>query len=404
MTPTVAIVIPTRNRADLAIAAIQSLLAIAGSRLQIIVSNNSSEPEHVQTLEKFCERLAEPRLLHLRPARALSMADHWDWAIEQTLARSDATHLALHYDRRISRPELSRLLELSARWPECAITYPIDFVYPAPQRFRLQPRSWSGNLYEIRTSRALELAARGSLTNLWEAFPVLVNCITPRSVFERIRSRFGDVCASTSPESCFGFRYCALEERYLHLDRPLGIHYAYERSNGMAYLRGEESGTFADFVSLLGDRPWLDAAPIPGLSLGQNIFYHEYETLRRSAGKEKFPPIEMRGYLNDLGRWLPWIPDPVRRAAMRDLLVKHGWREDEEIALPAPSARVRLRDRLSRKWKSLAAHPPPVPPTPPDPLDFELESDALHHALMQQALPSAENDTLAPLEPIRIPT
>ena len=379
MSTSVAIVIPTRNRADLAIDAIRSLLAIDDPRLShVVVSNNSSEEEDVRQLAEFCERSADARLVHLRPPRALGMAEHWDWAAQQALEQTEATHLALHYDRRVSKPELRLLFEAAAQQPDMAITYLLDTVYPVPPRFDVHQLPWSGGLYEILTSNAVRLASRGLLTDLWQVFPVLVNCVTPRAVFERVRRRFGDLCASTSPESCFGFRLCAVEERYLHFDMPLGIHYGLARSNGMSYLRGEVSGPFADFVRLLGDRPWLDAAPIPGLSLGQNTFYHEYARVQREAG---FPPIEMDGYLKDLSRGLPAIGDPKKRSEMQNVLAKHGWIGKKTAA---PSLVTRLRAFLT-----------------PARSGFAREALALDHARSHPRPPVADNDFLAPLQPLR---
>ena len=402
MSTSVAIVIPTRNRADLAIEAIRSLLAISDARLlRVIVSNNSSEPGQVRQLADFCERSADARLLHVRPAQSLPMAEHWDWAIEQALDRTDATHLALHYDRRVSTPSFGHLLELTDAFPEMAITYLLDLVYPVPPRFRVHQMPWSGGLYEIRTSRALRLASQGLLTDLWQVFPVLVNCVTPRSVFERVRERFGTFCASTSPESCFGFRFSALEERYLHFDMPLGIHYASARSNGMSYLRGETSGTFGDFVRLFGERPWLDAAPLPGVSLGQNVFYHEYARVQRDAGPEKFPPVEMDGYLKDLARGLAWIDDPVRRSAMRDLLASHGWQEQEGTAAATTPDRPRLADRLRQKVSMLRADYLYARPGDLSGPGFAREARALHYARRDPRPPVQENDFLAPLQPVR---
>lgn len=328
------------------------------------------------------------------------MAEHWDWAIQQALARTDATHLALHYDRRVSTPPLGHLLDLTDACPEMAITYLIDLVYPVPPRFRVHQMAWSGGLYEIRTSRALRLASQGLLTDLWQVFPVLVNCVTPRSVFERVRERFGNFCASTSPESCFGFRFSALEERYLHLDMPLGIHYAFARSNGMGYLRGETSGTFGDFVRLFGDRPWLDAAPLPGVSLGQNTFYHEYARVQREAG-DKFPPIDMDGYLRDLARGLIWISDAVRRREMRDLLASRGWQEQEEPAATAMRDRPRLANRLRQKVSMLRADYLHARPSDLSGPGFAREARALHYARRYSRPPVPENDFLAPLQPVR---
>ncbi|MDQ3283962.1 MAG: glycosyltransferase family 2 protein [Acidobacteriota bacterium] len=398
MTTSVAVVVPTRNRADLAIAAIHSLLAIRQSRLRhVIVSNNSSEPHHVQKLEQFCRRSNDARLLHVRPPRALGMAEHWDWAIEEALVRSDATHIALHYDRRISRPDLAQVLDLSARWADVPITYALDVVYPLNGRFFVQQMPWSGAVYEIRTARALELAARGLLTDLWQAFPVLVNCVTPRTVIERVRARFGNVCNSTSPESCFGLRFAAVEERYLHFDKAAGIHYAMGRSNGMGYVRQDGSATFADFTKLWGDRPWLDAAPLPGVSLGQNSFYHEYALVRRQCGDAKLPPIEMKGYLEDLARGLNWIAEPAKRAEMRNLLIQHGWRE-QNADVPEKRADT-LRGKFAR---FLIDHLPLARRSAAS--GYSRETTALHYAQKHPIPPVAHNDFIAPLQPLRVET
>jgi len=403
MTISVAIVIPTRNRADLAIEAIRSLQAIADDRLtQIIVSNNSSDPAHVRRLADFCERSADERLLHLRPPGPLGMAEHWDWAIERALEATEATHLGLHYDRRVSKPELTMLFDAAGERPEVPITYRIDLVHPAPERFFVYQMQWTGGLYEVRTERALELASRGLLTDLWQAFPVLVNCLTPRSVLEKVRTRFGSFCASTSPESCFGFRYCAVAKSYLHFDVPLGIHYGSARSNGMGYLRGDGSGAFADFTRLRGDRPWLDSAPLPGLSLGQNSFYHEYALARSQAGGEAFPPIEMQGYLNDLARGLPWIADPERRSEARALLVGHGWREDEAPGQWVPPPPLSMAERLGKALNLFRADHLSVKPADPFTIGLKSESRALRYARKHKRPAAATDDFIAALEPMRL--
>jgi hypothetical protein len=396
MTTSVAILIPTRNRADLAIDAIRSLLAIADPRLlHIIVSNNSSEPGHVRRLADYCERSPDSRLTHVRPPRSLPMAEHWDWAIGEALSRSHATHLALHYDRRVSKPNFSLLFDVAAQQPDLPITYLIDLIYEWQGRFFAHHMPWSGGVYEIRTSRALDLASRGLLTDLWEAFPVLVNCVTPRSVLERVRSRFGDFCVSTTPESCFGFRFCAIADGYYHFDRPLGIHYGSARSNGLGLIRGEESGAFGDFLGLHGDRPWLDAAPIPGLTLGQNIFYHEYMLVRREVGQERFPPVEIAGYLRDIARGLQSISDPGRQSEVREVLVSHGWTDDS--AAP-PRHRPRIRDRLKMKMDQLRADYLAARPEHLSTIGLGSEARALRCA-NGHSLDPGPNAFLTPLQP-----
>src|SRR6476659_7183748 len=93
-------VIPTRHRAALAISAIESLLAQPND-VAIVVSDNSSSEEQVQQLAAFCRGIDDPRLFYIRCSPVLPMPDHWDWALQQALARTDATHFGVHYDRKL---------------------------------------------------------------------------------------------------------------------------------------------------------------------------------------------------------------------------------------------------------------------------------------------------------------
>nr|MDQ3283018.1 hypothetical protein [Acidobacteriota bacterium] len=100
-----AFAIPTRNRADMAMNAVRHLLDQQNCELQIFVSDNSSNEEEVRKLAGFCRELNAPRLTYMRPPdRDLSQGRHWDWASREALRRSNASHVTVHYDRKIFRP------------------------------------------------------------------------------------------------------------------------------------------------------------------------------------------------------------------------------------------------------------------------------------------------------------
>ena len=151
----------------------------------------------------------------------------------------------------------------------------------------------------------------------------------------RVRAKFGNICDSDTPDAAFLFRVCAVDEVRHHYDRALIITYGYTFSNGWAYFRGHQSGAWADWLKLWGDRPWIEAAPIAGLSLGYNVMFHEYNLVRRVAG-DRFPPIDQDRYLNHLGSSLSYISDLEERSKLRDILKAHGWREP---ALELPAAK-----------------------------------------------------------------
>lgn len=305
-----AIVIPTRDRAALAVAAVQSLLEERGP-WEIFVADNSTSDAAVRRVSEFCR---EAGVAYMRAPAPLAMAAHWDWALREVMDHSCATHVAIHYDRRISRPnEMAALVSIAAQYPDRLISYTLDHISGDAPRYTLwQPRV-TGRLYEVQTARVLELTARAALGRVTQAVPLLSNCLVPRAIAERIRDQFGSVCDSAAPDTAFLFRFCAIEERYLHSDRSAGVVYAQRLGNERSVVNGQTQLA-------------LDDAPIPGLNIGRNFIFHEYQRVRRETGSERFPPIDRGAYIHDLARGL----EPIRGAEVRKRLHaelrKHGWR------------------------------------------------------------------------------
>lgn len=321
--PTIAAVIPTRNRGPLAIAAMRSLLA-QDRPVDVFVSDNSPSPD--EALREECHTLGAT---YLRPAGSLSQATHWDWALRQVLERSAASHVTVHYDRKVTKPQhLPFIRSVAEQWPDKVISWPHDYVSDVPPPMRLWQPRWSGNVYELRTARIVQLTAAGRAGAIpSHALPLLSNCLVPRAVLTAVRARFGDLCDSTTPDSCFAFRFATLRDSYLHLDRAMGVLYAAHRSAGSGYLRGRGSD-WAESRKLWGDEAWLAAAPIAGLNLGLNMLYHEYELVRAATGNQ-LPPIDRTGYVEDLAGSLRLVRDPETRSALRRVLREAGWRGSE---------------------------------------------------------------------------
>jgi hypothetical protein len=314
---TIAAVVPSRNRPDLAIRAVRSLLD-QDVELDIFVSDNSDVPDR-----KLAACAALPRVTYLRPPRVLAMPDHWEWALGQAMARSAAGHFTIHYDRKLSKPgRWGALAAIAGRRPDALITYPTDFVGADPPPLRLWQTPWTGKVFEIRPARIADLLASGCVTEIANALPILSNCIVPRPVLAAVAARFGNICSSTGPDSAFLARFLTMGVAQLHHDRPPSITYAPHRSAGLGYLRGRGSD-FADFLDRFDDPDWLGASPVPGLNLGQNMLFHEYELVRRATGA--LPPLDLEAILDDLGRDLRWIRDPKLKQLMAARLRDHGW-------------------------------------------------------------------------------
>jgi hypothetical protein len=330
MTITIAAIIPTRNRASFAIAAVQSLLT-QDVRIEIFVSDNSTDHD---PLREFCR--TETRVRYLRPPVELSMPAHWDWAIRQTMELSTASHFTVHYDRKLSKPGIwAELAVIVSKNPDILLSFPLDSISYDPPPLRLWQTPWTGKPFTIRTERVARLLSDGKVAVVAHALPLLSNCIVPRAVFDSIVARFGNVCDSTAPDSSFMARFLALYGHYIHFDRAAGILYGSTRSSGMGYMRGG-GGDFDDYRKRWDADTWLDAAPIPGINLGGNILFHEYELVRRETG-DRLPPLDPAGVMNDLSTELRWIHDPEMKADLRRLLREHGWNGLEPPPHAAPS-------------------------------------------------------------------
>jgi hypothetical protein len=330
MTITIAAIIPTRNRASLAIAAVQSLLGQDVS-IEIFVSDNSTDPD---PLREFCR--TETRVRYLRPPAELSMPAHWDWAIRQAMELSSASHFTVHYDRKLSKPGIWAELEASvSKNPAVLLSFPLDSISYDPPPLRLWQTPWTGKPFMIRTERVARLLSDGKVAVISHALPLLSNCIVPRAMLDSIVERFGNLCDSTAPDSAFMARFFALYGHYIHFDRAAGILYGSTRSSGMGYMRGG-GGDFDDYWKRWDSNAWLDAAPIPGINLGGNILFHEYELVRRETG-DRLPPLDPAGVMNDLSTELRWIHDPEMKADLRRILREHGWNGPDPPPHAAPS-------------------------------------------------------------------
>jgi hypothetical protein len=391
MTATIAAVIPTRNRAELAMSAVRSLLE-QDCPIEIFLSDNSDSPD------LLCELAhGEPRVHYLRPERELHQTEHWDWAVRQAMERSSATHFTIHYDRKYSKPHhWGGMAAVAAQWPELLVTYASDTVTNEPPPLRLWQTPWSGRTFMVQTARVAALAAAGRIRDAGHAMPVLTNCIVPRAILHSIVERFGSVCYSTSGDACFNARFLALHDQFLHDDRSIAITYAPHRSAGLGYLAGD-GRDFQHWEKMWRGLPWLEAGIVPGLNLGQNMYFHEYELVRRETG-DRLPPLDRRGCLNELGEALQWVRDPAKRAALRGRLEGHGW-SGEVPALPKRPRLAALRDKA---LTFLIEHFGLIPSSVSG-FAFPDDDTALQYALKYPQRPAKDHRHLAVLEPVAVP-
>ncbi len=296
------ILIPSRNRSDLAIRAIRSTLdAPSRDRVEILVSDNSTEESESEALSGFCRALKDPRVRYIRPPSPLSMARHWEWAFQQAIDRSDFSHLTLLADRRVYlRGALDELCAIIRDHPDHAIVTHSDTLYDDISPIRLDSKPCSSRLILVRAGSILAENAHARL-EFMTLVPTPFVSMIPRRLFAQVKARFGNYCLSLAPDYCFGYRVLDLDSTIIIYDKVMSLMMGAARSNGYSFMRGVQNKDNADFVATNGGGAFrYSETPAPEILSGLNGIFHEYNFVKSEARSGKFPELEIPGYANTL--------------------------------------------------------------------------------------------------------
>lgn len=330
------VIVPTRNRSDLAIRAVRSTLSSSGGEVRILVSDNSTEDHEVRQLREFCLSLGSRRVQYIRPESSLGMCQHWDWILGCILAEYNVNHFTFLTDRFTYKPSsLSSLCSLTREFSDSVISYPYDRVLDVSTPIKLNRRPWSGQVLEFPTADILRANARMR----WRALvPILLNSVTPRRTLEHVRQHYGDFCISVAPDFCFGFRCLEVEDSILFYDKSLILTSSLGRSNGYSFTRGVENHASRDFRANIPHTSIAPLAPIPEINNAANCSTHEYVLAAQRSRSGKFIPISFPDYLSALHAENRFMEDSALKAYYTGLLVHHGFRPEAAMntAIPPP--------------------------------------------------------------------
>jgi hypothetical protein len=321
--PRVVIVLPTRNRANLASRAVTSVLRDAPSSLRIVLSDNSTDEDERGQLCGRLDDLSDPRISLLGPPKPLPMGAHWDWALNEALRlETAATHFSVLGDRTVFRHDgLSEVLDAVRRHPEHMVTYNHDRAYDHDRPVTLMLWPWSGALLWVSAPRLLALAGEARFP---AALPVLSNCVVPRQVLETVRQAFGSICESLAPDYCFAFRSLTVAPGLHYYDATPVFDSALDRSNGAASTWSLPSRDHLDFLQNASSGPcW--ATPIPQLATVPNVISHEYCLVACHPAGRALPPLSKEGYLQLNAAYARLMREERSRLAAYALLRAHGW-------------------------------------------------------------------------------
>lgn len=315
------VVVPTRNRSDLALRSIRSVL-VRHPAVRVLVSDNSTDEAHRRATADAVAGFADDSIRLVRPPRDMPMTEHWEWALQKALADRETTHVLFLTDRMaFRRGAMAALLDAIAAFPTDVVSYTYDRIDDASRPVTYRPLPRSGALYRIRGEHLLALASK---MVFYSCLPRMLNCAVPRGTLESLQTRFEVVFDSVAPDFCFCFRLLATRPSIIYLDRSLLVNYAQDRSNGASFSRGVPSRDSRDFIAAVGSR--LNAAsPLAEPATVGNAIVNEYCAVRAQLGDEALPALDWKRYLDFLGEEVADFRDPdVQQRALHQL-TRHGW-------------------------------------------------------------------------------
>jgi hypothetical protein len=318
------IVIPTRDRAQLAQAAIESVLDQGMDDLAVLVSDNSTDAGERERLADFVARLPGDMVDYVTPPRPLAMTAHYEWAMKRALESASVTHVGYLPDRRaFRRGGLALLADVARRHPDRIVVYMHDEVIDHLRPVRILQHHWTGSLVELDAQHLLDLAVVGEFPL---ALPLMTNCLVPRGVVEAVQRDFGSCFASTAPDYCFAFRSLNVVDAVLYIDASCGVQYGFDRSHGFSQARGAKTQDRLQFIADLGGDHLNVTTPLPHLDVAMNAVYNEYFFVQSEAAGAKPRPVTRSGYLASLAASVTMLDDPADRADALQVLVAEGWR------------------------------------------------------------------------------
>lgn len=292
------IVIPTRNRAELAINAINSVLSQENCELELIVSDNSTDEREVSRLADYIHQSDNKRLRYIRPPKTVPMTEHWNWAMTQALELSESNHITFLTDRLLfAKNCLQNLQNILTKYPDKIVSYTFDSIEDSKTPVSLSQVRYTGKLFEIESASIIKLYAEMERI---QALPKMLNSVAPRELMTKIFEKYGNYFFSISPDYNLAFRSLDLEESILYYDRPLLISYGNNRSNGWNVLQGNFTKDALDFIKNLGSTEICFDSPVKAIWVLPNAIIHEYCCAKPFAVSDRFPEINRKKYLLSL--------------------------------------------------------------------------------------------------------
>lgn len=340
--PKVSIVIPTRNRHDVLLHCLRTVVNQDHENLEIIVSDNHSTPETRAVVESF----QSPRLRYVNPGRSLSMSHNFEFALSHVAGDWIAV---LGDDDGLLPGGIRKALAsvLQSGLPcLCSVTGSYNWPTVLDGHVPVLEVPWRRGI-EIRHS-APAVAAVMSGAEDYRSLPLLyTGGFVHASLLARMRPDGGPLIRSQIPDVYSAFALTSLTDRFVYSHEPFAVGGRSSHSTGLQVLlcfKGELAPFHAsDLIPFHPDIP-LPAAGTLTFSMAAMHYESYLQSAFLRSGAARVNAADQLVLI--LGKapkaYRPYMDDWARRFALM-----HGLDLERALARESDEAGARRRQRLA---------------------------------------------------------
>jgi glycosyltransferase involved in cell wall biosynthesis len=267
--PLLSIVIATRNRIPYAISAIQSILEITDSRLELVVQDNSESRD----LESYVrENIKDNRFRYRYTPPPFSSIDNFNAALEL----STGEYLCLIGDDDGVNPEIMEAAAWAKKNDVDALTPRIISSYLWPNTgipsgilakvygSELSILTFTGKMFIVDVKReVIKLMRNGGVYYFSFNLPKLYHGLVRRRCMNDIHEKIGTYLGGLSPDIFSVLAISEVAEKVIIIDYPLTIPGICPDSTSVAHLKGKHTGRIEDAPHFRdrGEYHWCELVP-----------------------------------------------------------------------------------------------------------------------------------------------
>lgn len=350
------VIIPTKNRQQYAEKAIEQILSIDSSKIQIVIQDNSDKNILSKKLEKY---INSNRIKYNYSNKILSFVDNFSEAI----SLADGEYICVIGDDDGILPDIIPITEWAKKNNIDAIVPKTNAVYIWPSKKPIIKNADYGYLcmsyindkvYKCNPKKALEeVMSYGGQKYLYTDLVKLYHGVVKRDCMDKVKNITGHYFGGLSPDIYASFALSFLVDNAIRLDYPLTISGICNTSGSSDSATGKHTGKLEDAPHFRGHSSYNWCEEVPK--------FYSVETIWADSGLQALKELKAKDYVNKFNIAALDMYCEEKYSDFKELILDHERKNNvnrfniiyEKIRLPYKDMLIKVGKRIIRKKKDV---------------------------------------------------